>query len=218
MAGIAKLQNAFTTGAAPTPKNGPSKGVLSNTTPKIMSTDEPTIEDLQERIDELESQIEVHEHDDDEPTRMVIIATKGTLDMAYPVLILGPMAAAFGWDVTVFSTFWGLDMLHEENHKNLKMSSVGNPSMPVPNIVAMLPGMDRMTAKMMRDKIDDVGTETVPELVQRGLDNGVNFQACQMTMDLMDYDDDEFIDGVETGVGAAHALRKMAKADVQLLV
>jgi peroxiredoxin family protein len=183
-----------------------------------MTDTEPTIDDLHERIADLESQIEAHDHDDEGPTKMVIIATKGTLDMAYPVLILGPMAAAFGWDVTVFSTFWGLDMLHKENHKNLKMSSVGNPAMPVPNMVAMLPGMDRMTAKMMRDKIDDVGTETVPELVQRGLDNGVNFQACQMTMDLMDYDDDDFIEGVETGVGAAHALRKMADSDVQLLV
>ena len=183
-----------------------------------MSTEEPTIESLQERIEELEAQVESHEHEDEGPTKMVIIATKGTLDMAYPVLILGPMAAAFGWNVTVFTTFWGLDMLHKENYENLKMSSVGNPSMPVPNVVGMLPGMDRMTAKMMRDKIDDVGTETVPELVERGLENGVNFQACQMTMDLMDYDEDEFIDGVETGVGAAHALREMADSDVQLLV
>ena len=178
-----------------------------------MTETEPTVESLQERIAELEAEVQ-----DDEPTKMVIIATKGTLDMAYPVLILGPMAAAFGWNVTVFATFWGLDMLHEENYRNLKMSSVGNPNMPLPNMVAMLPGMDRLTAKMMRDKIDEVGTDTVPELVERGLENGVNFQACQMTMDLMDYDDEAFIDGVETGVGAAHALREMADSDVQLLV
>lgn len=183
-----------------------------------MSESEPTIEDLQEQLAELESRMDEFQGDEDEPTRMTIIATKGTLDMAYPVLILGPMAAAFGWEVTVFSTFWALDMLHEEKHTDLKLSSVGNTNMPVPNLVGVLPGMDRMTTRMMRRKIDEVGTDTVPELIQRGIDTGVEFQACQMTMDLMDYDDDDFIEGVETGVGAAHALRKMAKSDVQLLV
>ena len=183
-----------------------------------MNEESPTIETLQERIEQLESQVETISVDEDEPTRMTIIATKGTLDMAYPVLILAPMAAAFGWEVTVFATFWGLDMLHEEKHKDLKLSSVGNTSMPIPNLVAVLPGMDRMTTWMMRRKIDEVGTDTIPELLQRGLDAGVEFQACQMTMDLMDYDEDDFIDGVTTGVGAAHALRKMARSDVQLLV
>ncbi|MDR5656128.1 DsrE/DsrF/DrsH-like family protein [Halodesulfurarchaeum sp. HSR-GB] len=180
--------------------------------------DDTTIEELREQITSLETQVEELQAAEDGPTEMVIIATKGTLDMAYPVLILGPMAAAFGWNVTVFATFWGLDMLHEENYRDLKLSSAGNPNMPLPNLLAVMPGMDRLTTKMMRDKIDEVGTDSVPELVERGLENGVNFQACQMTMDLMDYDDEEFIDGVETGVGAAHALRQMADSDVQLLV
>ncbi len=183
-----------------------------------MSDDEPTLQELKAQVEELQDQVDTLSEDDDEPTRMTIIATKGTLDMAYPVLILAPMAAAFGWNVTVFSSFWALDMLHKEKHKNLKMSSVGNTSMPIPNIIAVLPGMDAMTTRMMRRKIDDVGTDTIPQLLQRGLDAGVEFQACQMTMDLMDYDDDDFIEGVETGVGAAHALRKMARSDVQLFV
>jgi len=183
-----------------------------------MTAEDISVADLQAQLEELESQVEELQGDEDEPTRMTIIATKGTLDMAYPVLILAPMAAAFGWNVTVFSTFWALDMLHVEKHKNLKLSSVGNTSMPLPNLVAVLPGMDWMTTRMMRRKIDEVGTDTVPELIERGLDAGVEFQACQMTMDLMDYEEDDFIEGVETGVGAAHALRKMAKSDVQLLV
>lgn len=190
-----------------------------------MSDEEPTLaeleaqyDELKAQYDELESTLDALTEEADDGTRMTIIATKGTLDMAYPVLILGPMAAAFGWDVTVFSTFWALDMLHKEKHKNLRLSSVGNPSMPVPNIIGILPGMDRMTTWMMRRQIDEVGTDTVPELIQRGLDVGVEFQACQMTMDLMDYDDDDFIEGVTTGVGAAHALRNMASSDVQLLV
>ena len=154
----------------------------------------------------------------DDETSMVIVSTKGTLDMAYPPLILASTAAAFGWDVTVFHTFWGLDILHEEKSKNLKLSAVGNPSMPVPNAIASLPGMDSMATKMMNRKIADNGTATIQELIDVSLEQGVDLQACQMTIDLMDYNEADFYDGITTGVGAATALQRMASADVQLLV
>jgi peroxiredoxin family protein len=176
-------------------------------------------EALQSRIDELEAELaSVRSDVEDGPRKMVIIATKGTLDMAYPPLILASTAAAFGYDVTVFHTFWGLDILHEERSKNLKLSSVGNPNMPVPNAVAALPGMDRVTTKMMEKKIADNDTATIEELIETSLDMGVEFQACQMTIDLMDLYEDDFYDGVTTGVGAAIALQDMADADIQLLV
>jgi peroxiredoxin family protein len=182
----------------------------------------PSVEEfeaLQSRIDELEAELaSVRSDVEDGPRKMVIIATKGTLDMAYPPLILASTAAAFGYDVTVFHTFWGLDILHEERSKNLKLSSVGNPNMPVPNAVAALPGMDRVTTKMMEKKIADNDTATIEELIETSLDMGVEFQACQMTIDLMDLDEDDFYDGVTTGVGAAIALQDMADADIQLLV
>jgi peroxiredoxin family protein len=174
---------------------------------------------LQKRVAELEEQIaELQAETGDDQQSMVIIATKGTLDMAYPPLILASTAAAFDWDVTVFHTFWGLEILHEENSKNLKLSSVGNPNMPVPNAIAALPGMDKMTTKLMRKRIEDNGTATIEELIDTSLDMGVELQACQMTIDLMDYDDDDFYDGVTAGVGAASALQRMEDADIQLLV
>jgi len=193
-----------------------------------MSTDSDTPDDggpsqtraeLQARVEELESRLSDVEADTaDDSDKMSIIATKGTLDMAYPPLILASTAAAFGYDVTVFHTFWGLDILHEERSKNLKLSSVGNPNMPVPNVVGALPGMDRVTTSMMERKIDDNDTATIEELIETSLDMGVEFQACQMTIDLMDYDEDDFYDGVTTGVGAATAIQDMAEADIQLLV
>ncbi|MFC4451166.1 DsrE/DsrF/DrsH-like family protein [Halorussus aquaticus] len=174
---------------------------------------------LESRIEELESELADLENEiDDGPQKMSIIATKGTLDMAYPPLILASTAAAFGWEVTVFHTFWGLDILHEERSKNLKLSSVGNPNMPVPNAVGALPGMDRVTTRMMEKQIADNDTATIEELLETSLDMGVEFQACQMTIDLMDYDEGDFYDGVTTGVGAATALQDMADADIQLLV
>jgi peroxiredoxin family protein len=193
-----------------------------DTTPDETTTPTPSPEEvaaLQERIDELEATVADLEADvADDPQKMVIVATKGTLDMAYPPLILASTAAAFGYDVTLFHTFWGLEVLHEEHSKDLKLSSVGNPNMPMPNAIAALPGMDAMTSRMMRGKIDDNDVATIEELIQTSLDTGVDLQACQMTIDLLDYDEDDFYDGVTTGVGAASAFQEMVEADIQLLV
>ena len=179
--------------------------------------DPAEMEALRERVDELEASL-ADLDDGDDTKQMTIVSTKGTLDMAYPPLILASTAAAFGWDVVVFHTFWGLDILHEEKSEDLKLSAVGNPSMPMPNAVAALPGMDAMATRMMRNKIDENGTATIKELIDLSLEQGVDLQACQMTIDLMDYDEDDFYNGVTTGVGAATALQHMADSDVQLLV
>jgi len=174
---------------------------------------------LEARIDELESELSAVRSDvADDPQKMVIIATKGTLDMAYPPLILASTAAAFGYEVTVFHTFWGLEILHEEHSKELKLSSVGNPNMPMPNAVAALPGMDALTTRMMGNRIADNDVASVEELIETSLDLGVDLQACQMTIDLLEYDEDDFYDGVTTGVGAASAFQEMVDADIQLLV
>ncbi|MFC6722490.1 DsrE/DsrF/DrsH-like family protein [Halobacteriaceae archaeon SHR40] len=183
------------------------------------SLSDEEIAKLQARVDELESELaDVQSEVGDSPKKMVIIATKGTLDMAYPPLILASTAAAFGYDVTVFHTFWGLEILHEENSKELQLSSVGNPNMPVPNAIAALPGMDRVTTRLMENRIEDNDVATVESLIQTSLDSGVDLQACQMTIDLLDYDEDDFYDGVTTGVGAASAFQEMVDADIQLLV
>lgn len=187
---------------------------------ETQSTTGETIEDaaaLEARIEELETDLAEVKADEGNQ-QMVIIATKGTLDMAYPPLILASTAAAFGWDVTVFHTFWGLEILHEEHSQELGLSSVGNPNMPIPNAIAALPGMDRVTSKFMAKRIADNDVATIEELIQTSLESGVDLQACQMTIDLLDYDEDDFYEGVETGVGAASAFQCMTDADIQLLV
>ena len=175
------------------------------------------VEELEETVAALESGDETAT-DDDGQKKMTIVATQGTFDMAYPPLILASTAAAFDWEVVVFHTFWGLDILHEEKSNNLKLSAVGNPNMPMPNAIAAVPGMDSLATRMMKKRIDENDTATIQELIDLSLDLGVDLQACQMTIELMGYDDDDFYDGVTTGVGAATALQHMAESDVQLLV
>jgi len=192
---------------------------MSTDTPATSNNDAPSRAELAARIGELEEELaSLKDNKTSDGNKMSIIATKGTLDMAYPPLILASTAAAFGYDVTVFHTFWGLDILHEEHSKDLKLSSVGNPNMPVPNVFGVLPGMDKITTSMMERRISDNDTATIEQLIETSLEMGVNFQACQMTIELMDYDEDAFFDDVETGVGAATAVEDMANADIQLLI
>lgn len=191
---------------------------MSTDTPSTQETETPSRAELAARVTELEEELAAVKDDEDGGDKMSIIATKGTLDMAYPPLILASTAAAFGYDVTVFHTFWGLDILHEKRSQNLKLSSVGNPNMPVPNVLGALPGMDKVTTSMMERRISDNDTATIQELIETSIEMGVELQACQMTIELMDYDENAFFDEVETGVGAATAVEDMAEADIQLLV
>ena len=182
-----------------------------------VASDPADLQALHERVEELEASVAGIDTGDGSK-KMTIIATQGSFDMAYPPLILGSTAAAFGWDVVIFHTFWGLDILHQEKSKNLKLSGVGNPNMPVPNAIAAIPGMDRMATRMMEKKIDENGVATIEELIDLSLEQGVDLQACQMTIELMAYDEDDFYDGVTAGVGAATALQHMAESDIQLLI
>jgi peroxiredoxin family protein len=177
---------------------------------------EAQVEALQSRVADLEA--ETTADTGDSGKKMTIIATQGSLDMAYPPLILASTAAAFDWEVVVFHTFWGLDILHEERSKDLGVSAVGNPNMSVPNAIAAVPGMDRVATHMLERRIEDNNTATIEELIDLSLEQGVEMQACQMTIELMDYEEDAFYDGVTTGVGAATALQHMAESDIQLLV
>ena len=188
-----------------------------STTPE-MDAAPPEMTDLLERLDEVEAQLAAYAEEAEQLPKMDVIAIHGTLDMAYPTLILSSVAAAFDWDVTVFASFWALDLLHKEKSKQLKISALGNPAIPMPNLLAVMPGGDRLATMLMRRQIAGIGTETVEELIERAMDAGVRFQACGLAMELFGYEAEDFIDGVETDVGAGTALLDMADSDIQLVI
>jgi peroxiredoxin family protein len=152
--------------------------------------------------------------------KMAIIATKGALDMAYPPLILASTAAALGWDVKVFFTFYGLQLLRKDL-KDIAISPLANPAMPMPMpmpvVVSMLPGMEAMATSMMKAKMKKKGVASLQELRTTCLEADVGFIACQMTVDLFDFKKDEFIDGIDFG-GAATFLKFAGDTDVCLFI
>ncbi len=164
---------------------------------------------------------------------MTIIATKGTLDWAYPPFILASTAAALGWDVSVFFTFYGLNLLKKD--LDAQVSPLGNPAMPmkmpfgpqwfrgikwnIPNAVqAIVPGFEAMATSFMKQTIKNAGVAEIGELRGLALEAGVNMIACQMTVDLFGYDKKDFIPEVTEYVGAASFLPIAKDSDVSLYI
>lgn len=152
--------------------------------------------------------------------KMAIIATKGALDMAYPPLILSSTAAALGWEVQVFFTFYGLQLLRKDL-SGIAISPLANPAMPMPMpmpvVVSVLPGMEAMATSMMKAKMKKKGVASLEELRTLCLEAEVKFIACQMTVDLFEFKKEDFIDGIEFG-GAATFLGFAGNTDVCLFV
>ena len=156
---------------------------------------------------------------EDRPKRMAIIASQGTLDAAYPPVILASTAAAMDMEVAIFFTFYGFDLIHKKRSKKLKVSPIANPAapMPVPNILGMIPGMTGMATWMMKRWMKNANVAKFEELREACIEGGVKMIACQMTMDVMGIKESDIIDGVDTG-GAAAFLEFAKDADITLFM
>jgi peroxiredoxin family protein len=155
---------------------------------------------------------------------MSIIVTKGSLDWAYPPFILGTTAAAMGVDVTMFFTFYGLPLLLKK--LDLQVTALGNAAMKMPmmgghmampNIVNMIPGVDAAATTMMKNLIKKKGVASIEDLREAAVESDINLIACQMTMDLFEYDIEDMIPGIKLG-GAATYMENALKSDVNLFI
>jgi peroxiredoxin family protein len=152
--------------------------------------------------------------------RVAIIASKGTLDMAYPPLILASTAAAMEMEVAIFFTFYGLDIVNKKKYANLKVAPVGNPAMPVPvpNIVGMLPGMTAVATKMMKDMMKKANMPAIPELVSVCAESGVKLWPCELTLQVMTIKPEDLIPEVDRTCGAASFMEFAAEANISLFI
>jgi peroxiredoxin family protein len=188
---------------------------------------------IRQRIDEILPQ-KLEELKAAKTPSMSIIATKGTLDWAYPPFILGSTAAALGWEVNIFFTFYGLNLV-KKDISDLKVSPLGNPGMPmkmpfgpdwfkginwnIPNIVqAGIPGFESVATMLMKQTIKNNGVATIEELRSLALEADVKFIICQMTVDLFGFSHDDFIPEVKDFVGAASFLPVAQRSDICLFI
>ena len=153
------------------------------------------------------------------PKRLSLVASKGTLDQAYPPLILATTAASLGWQVGIYFTFYGLDILHRERLEKLKMASLANPAGPiqVPNLLGALPGATAAATKVMKRWMRQARMPNIPEFIEMAQGLDVTFFACATTMGVMGIEEGDLIGGCEIA-GAAAFLDYASESDVQLFV
>jgi peroxiredoxin family protein len=155
--------------------------------------------------------------------KLAIIATKGTLDWGYPPFILASTAAALGYEVQIFFTFYGLQLLKKKI--NVSVSPLGNPGMPMPMgmdkwfpvLGTAIPGMQSIMTMMMKSKMKAKGVASLDDLRNLCNEAEVKMIACQMTVDLFDLNPSDFIDGIEYG-GAATFFEFAGESDICLFV
>lgn len=161
-----------------------------------------------------------------QPKRLALIVSKGTLDQAYPPLVMATTAASMGWEVAIFFTFYGLDIVHKDRMPKLSVSPVGNPAMPppmkkvpvhIPTLVGALPGMKTAATKMMKSWMSKANLASIPELLDIANELGIRMYACNTTLNVMGVAKEDLIDGVEFA-GAPAFLDFAGESDVQLFI
>jgi peroxiredoxin family protein len=143
-----------------------------------------------------------------ENRKIAFICSKGSLDMAYPALIMGWAALGNGVDVMIFFTFWGQDMITKSRVDHLEIAPVANTSMKmsmmgvntgnlgIPNIMGILPGMTAFATNLMHKKLEELEVPTVREYLQMMMDAGARLYGCKMTSDMCGLKKEDLLDGV----------------------
>lgn len=155
------------------------------------------------------------------PKRLAIaVVSKGTIDGAYPALILATAAAALGMEAGLYFSFFGLNILRKNNQENLKLVPLGNPALPtaLPNWLAVLPGMTSLATTMMKREIKKKKIASVSDLMEIAVESGVKMWPCQMAMEMFDIKKEDLMDGLPEPVGAATFLEYAGEADITLFI
>lgn len=146
--------------------------------------------------------------------KVAIICSKGSLDMAYPGLIMANAARMMGMDAMVFFTFWGLDVVTKKKVGKLHADMLGNPSSPMPHSIMGLPGMEALATKMMKKKIEDLDIPDIPELLEILDDAGAELYSCQLAMEMFDLEADDLVPQVKESLTAMDFWEKADGAQV----
>jgi peroxiredoxin family protein len=146
--------------------------------------------------------------------KVSIIVSKGSLDMAYPGLILANAARMSGIEATIFFTFWGLDVVTQKKIDKLKLSTVGNPSLGMPTFLGSIPGMQWMATKMMKRTIDKLDIPPVRELIETLDDAGAELYACRLAADMMGLKKEDFVPQIKEVITAMDFFDKSKGANI----
>nr|WP_276318558.1 DsrE/DsrF/DrsH-like family protein [Gudongella oleilytica] len=151
-----------------------------------------------------------------------MIVFSGDLDKAIASFIIANGASAMGNKVTMFFTFWGLNILRKPEPVNVKkdfMASMFGKMMPRGSKKLGLSKMNMagIGPRMIRKAMNDKNISSLEELIKTGIDSGIRMVACQMSMDVMGITQEELLDGVEIG-GVATMLDASDSSNMNLFI
>ncbi len=151
-----------------------------------------------------------------------IIVFSGDLDKAIASFIIANASAAMGRKVSMFFTFWGLNILRKPEKINVKkdiISKMFGMMMPRGSKKLTLSKMNMggMGAKMIRMVMKNKNVDSLEQLILASIDNGVELVACTMSMDVMGIKEEELIEGIKLG-GAAAMLANAEESDMSLFI
>jgi peroxiredoxin family protein len=135
--------------------------------------------------------------------KLAIICSKGSLDMAYPGLILANAALGEGIETHLFFTFWGFEIINKKTMGGLKFTPIGNPATHLPQGLGGLPGMTAIATAKMRKAIADLDVPDVPEFLEQIVASGGHLWACKMSADMNHLVDEDLYDEVEGIISAS---------------
>jgi peroxiredoxin family protein len=146
--------------------------------------------------------------------RVSIIVSKGSLDGAYPALVLANAARMGGIEASLFFTFWGLDVITDKKVDKLNVATVGNPSMKIPTMVGGLPGMSRLATSQMKKEMERLDLPPAREMLEMLSDAGAELYACQMAMDMFKLEQGDLVPQVDEVLSAMDFYDKSAGSQI----
>lgn len=150
--------------------------------------------------------------------KLLMIVSKGSMDMAYPPLMLATTAAAMGMEAALFFTFWGMDIITRKKVEKLKVAPVGNPALPIPGLLGILPGMSSLVTTMMKGKMRKLKMPPIYEMIRMAKEGGVKFYACTPTMGMVGLKREDLIPEVDGLLGATAFLEMAGEQAIVLFI
>ena len=146
--------------------------------------------------------------------KLAIICSKGSLDMAYPGLIMANAALGEGVETHLFFTFWGFDMINKKTMGHLKMTMLGNTATHLPQGLGGLPGMTAMATSRLKKSIAALDVPEVPDFLEQIVASGGHLWACRMSADMNHLSEEDLYDDVEGIISASDFIEKTEGAQL----
>ncbi len=155
-------------------------------------------------------------------SKVSIVVSRGSLEGVYPGLIMANGARMEGIEASLFFTFFGLYAIMDKTMDSLRVATVGNPAMhvpdakgfPLPTLLGAIPGMSAFATSMMKKEMEKLDIPPVREYLQMIKDAGGELYGCKATVDMFHLKKEDFFEGVDGVISVGEFYEKAAGGQI----